>query len=57
MLRGVTPLPVVLAIPANWLVRAPGLWPFGALLTMGAVLASWARMPLTGGWKARPGRR
>ena len=46
VLRGVTLLPVVLALPAVWLVLTPGLWPFGALLTTGAVLAAWARMPL-----------
>jgi hypothetical protein len=46
VLRGVTLLPVALAIPAIWLVLAPGLMPFGVLLTFGAVLAAWARMPL-----------
>ena len=46
VLRGVTLLPVVLAVPAVWLVLTPGLMPFGVLLTFGAVLAAWARMPL-----------
>jgi hypothetical protein len=46
VLRAVTLLPVVLAVPAVWLVLTPGLWPFGTLLTVGAVLAAWARMPL-----------
>jgi hypothetical protein len=46
VLRGVTLLPAVLAVPAVWLVLTPGLLPFGVLLTTGAVAASWARMPL-----------
>jgi hypothetical protein len=46
VLVGVTLLPVVLALPAAWMALVPGLWPFAALLTMGAVVASWARMPL-----------
>jgi hypothetical protein len=46
VLRGVTLLPVVLVVPAVWLVLSPGLWPFGLLLTTGAVVSAWARMPL-----------
>jgi GNAT superfamily N-acetyltransferase/DNA-binding HxlR family transcriptional regulator/predicted transcriptional regulator len=46
VLVGVTLLPVVLAVPAVWMALVPGLWPFAAMLTMGAVVASWARMPL-----------
>jgi hypothetical protein len=46
VLRGVTLLPVVLVVPAVWMVLTPGLWPFGLLLTTGAVVSAWARMPL-----------
>jgi hypothetical protein len=46
VLVGVPLLAAVLAVPAIWMVLAPGLLSFAVLLTTGAVLAAWARMPL-----------
>jgi serine/threonine protein phosphatase PrpC len=46
VLVGVTLLPIALGVPAVWMALVPGLWPFAVMLTMGAVLTAWARMPL-----------
>jgi hypothetical protein len=50
VLTGVALLAFVLAAPLAWYVLAPGLVPFGAVLTVGAVVSSFARLP-TGRWK------
>ncbi len=50
VLTGVAVLALVLVAPLTWLVVSPGLAAFGAVLTLGAVLTAWARMPVNS-WK------
>jgi hypothetical protein len=50
VLTGVANLAFVLAAPLAWYVLAPGLVSFGAVLTVGAIVSSFARLP-TGRWK------
>ncbi|WP_433557053.1 hypothetical protein ACQPWY_34895 [Pseudonocardia xinjiangensis] len=46
VLRAITGLPLVLLVPAAWLVVAPGLWPAGMLFIAGGALVTWSWMSM-----------